>query len=283
MAEFAALAKRIRVVLVNTQHSGNIGAAARAMKTMGLRRLVLVDPVAFPSHEASYRAVHAQDLLIAATVVPTLADAVADCTFILGTSVRERRLALPLLDAREAAGLAMQAAGQEEVAIVFGRETSGLSDAELLLCNRQLCIPTDPDYRSLNLAMAVQIVAYELRMAAAPAMGPRPRMPANALEDVGEDDDRPATVNELLHLLRHAESTFTDVGYHDPARPRLLLPRLQRLFARARLLASEARLLRGALSAIDRSLAARSATPASGEPLQGPDRVAAQAETSRPE
>ena len=257
MSVLGELAQRVRIVLVNPQHTCNIGSTARAMKTMGLRRLVLVDPLEFPSREASWRAVHAQDLLTSALVVPTLADAVADCALVIGTSVRERRLALPLLDPREAATLALAQAARDEVAIVFGRETSGLSESELLLCNRQLGIPADPDYPSLNLAMAVQVVAYELRMAAASTVSLRPRVPPATGSRMQVELDSTATAGELNHLLAHAEATFTAVGYHDPARPRLLLPRLRRLFARAGLLASEVRLLRGALSAIDAALASR--------------------------
>jgi tRNA/rRNA methyltransferase/tRNA (cytidine32/uridine32-2'-O)-methyltransferase len=283
----AELARRVRIVLVNCQHTGNIGSAARAMKTMGLRRLVLVNPVEFPSREASWRAVHAQDLLTAAVVVPTLAEAVADCSYVIGTSVRERRLALPLLDAREAAQVARGEAARGEVAIVFGRETSGLSEDELMLSNRQLCIPTDPDYPSLNLAMAVQLVAYELRMTTSPNLALRPRVaPAGSVRDQAEVDG-PATSDALRHLLGHAEATFSTVGYHDPARPRLLLPRLRRLFARAGLLASEVRLLRGALSAVDAALAARAHAERSGEPVDeppgNPDARGDRARTTPPE
>ena len=286
MPGMADLARRVRIVLVNCQHTGNIGSAARAMKTMGLRRLVLVDPLEFPSREASWRAVHAQDILTAATVVPTLAEAVADCAFVIGTSVRERRLALPLLDARAAAQVAHAEAARGEVAIVFGRETSGLSEEELMLSNRQLCIPTDPEYPSLNLAMAVQLVAYELRMATSPAVALRPRVTSTRVTSARvaptrdspsregreqEEVDGPATSGALRHLLSHAEATFTTVGYHDPARPRLLLPRLRRLFARAGLLASEVRLLRGALSAIDSALATRGpAEPGATAPRNAP-------------
>ncbi len=274
MNDLERVAQRVRIVLVNTHHSGNIGSAARAMKTMGLRRLVLVQPIEFPSQEASWLAVHAADLLADAVVTHSLADAVRDCALVIGTSVRLRRFALPVLAPRGAAELVLELARQREqaeIAIVFGRESSGLTEDELLSCNRQVSIPADPVYSSLNLAMAVQILCYELHLAArasssAAATADPPGALSAAVVRVESgatpgllDLDPPATLHDLQHLLGHAASTFEAVGYHIPERPRHLLPRLRRLFGRAGMLASEVRLLRGALSAIDTALSVRQA------------------------
>ena len=278
MNDFDRIAARVRIVLVNTQHGGNVGSAARAMKTMGLRRLVLVAPAEFPSQEASWLAVHAADLLAEAVVVDSVADAVRDCALVIGTSVRLRRFALPVLVPREAEQLVLdmtRQSDQAQIAIVFGRESSGLTEDELLSCNRQVSIPADPAYSSLNLAMAVQILCYELHLAAraaglstglaAGADGAQPAVPLAAAAVAAttpavQELDPPATLHDLQNLLGHAASTFTAVGYHVPERPRHLLPRLRRLFGRAGMLASEVRLLRGALSAIDAALTHR--TPA---------------------
>ena len=167
----------IRIVLVNTSHPGNIGGVARAMKNMGLTRLYLVAPRDYPNEQAEWRAVSAKDILDAAIVVPTLEDAIADCQFVVGTSARERRIPWPLLDARQCAERMAQASSQEQVAVLFGREDRGLTNEELRVCNLHLNIPTSGAYSSLNLAMAVQIVAYELHMLRSFA-----ELPVNELE-----------------------------------------------------------------------------------------------------
>ncbi|HEY6130890.1 MAG TPA: RNA methyltransferase, partial [Halioglobus sp.] len=154
----------IRIVLVNTSHAGNIGGVARAMKNMGLTHLYLVAPRKYPSEDAYYRAASATDILESAVVASTIHDAIDDCQFVVGTSARERRIPWPLLDARQCAERMARSSSQEQVAILFGREDRGLTNEELQLCNLHLNIPTSEAYSSLNLAMAVQIVAYELRM-----------------------------------------------------------------------------------------------------------------------
>ena len=154
----------IRIVLVNTSHPGNIGGVARAMKNMGLSRLYLVQPRAFPHKEAEWRAASALDLLEQAVVTQTLDEAIGDCQFVVGTSARERRIPWPLLDPRMCAKRAAQISPREQVAVLFGREDRGLTNDELKVCNLHLNIPTSEDYSSLNLAMAVQIVCYEFRM-----------------------------------------------------------------------------------------------------------------------
>ena len=154
----------IRIVLVNTTHPGNIGGVARAMKNMGLQHLCLVAPRVFPDERATWRAASATDILDNAVVVPTLAEAIGDCQFIVGTSARSRRIPWPLLDARQCAPRMADASQQGQVAVLFGRESRGLTNDELQLCNLHLTIPTAEAYSSLNLAMAVQIVAYELNL-----------------------------------------------------------------------------------------------------------------------
>ena len=157
-AAIGQLLARVRIVLVGTVHSGNIGAAARAMKNMGLRRLYLAAPVEFPHREATYRAVQAADLLESAVVTASLAEAVADCSLVIGTSARERRIQLPQLGPRELGPLCLGERRGEEIALVFGREDSGLSNEELRLCHWHVHVPTSADYSSLNLAAAVQLL-----------------------------------------------------------------------------------------------------------------------------
>ena len=169
--------QNIRVVLVNTSHPGNIGGVARAMKNMGLTRLVLVEPRVFPHHEADARASGANDLLENAQVVATLEDALVGCNLVLGTSARDRRIPWPLLDPRECGQKVVEEAGQgAEIALVFGREDSGLTNDELQRCHFHVHIPSDPEFSSLNLGAAVQVLSYEIRMAwlAAPEVAAHP-------------------------------------------------------------------------------------------------------------
>ena len=218
MNGFPALA-RVRVVLCRTSHPGNIGAAARAMKTMGLSRLTLVQPKFFPHAEADARASGAGDVLAQARVCATLAEALDDTVFAVGMSARRRDLALPFCWAREGAQRAL--AVQGEVALVFGNETAGLSNEELALCQLPVMIPANPEYTSLNLAAAVQLMCYELRLAAA-LPGPAPAV-----------DAVPATAAEVEALMAHLEETALVTGFLDPAQPKRLMLRLRRLFARA--------------------------------------------------
>jgi len=230
----------IRIVLVNTSHPGNIGAVARAMKNMGLTRLYLVAPRVYPSAQARERAVSATDILDAAVVVPTLDAAIGDCQFVVGTSARERRIPWPLLDARQCAERVAVASSQEQVAVLFGREDRGLTNEELQVCNLHLHIPTSSAYSSLNLAMAVQIVAYEFRMLLAPS-----ELPGNELEYW----DTPFTSRDKMELFyNHLEETLTDIEFLDPAAPRQLMSRLRRLYSRVRLDEMELNILRGILT-----------------------------------
>lgn len=230
----------IRIVLVNTSHPGNIGGVARAMKNMGLRRLYLVAPRDYPHEEAEWRAVSARDILDMAIVVPTVEDAITDCQFVVGTSARERRIPWPLLDARQCAERMAVASSQEQVAVLFGREDRGLTNEELRVCNLHLNIPTSGAYSSLNLAMAVQIVAYELHMAMS-----SPIRSTNAVE---QWDSPFASQGNMEHFYQHLEETLIDVEFLDPTAPRQLMSRLRRLYSRVRLDEMELNILRGVLT-----------------------------------
>jgi TrmH family RNA methyltransferase len=236
---------RIRIVLVATSHAGNIGAAVRAMKTMGLARLVLVAPLNFPDAEATARAVGAEDLLQTAQVCASLDEAIRDCSFVIGTSARSRRIAWPTLAPDAAAARVLQEAETNEVAILFGRERTGLTNEELDRCQALVHIPTDPDFSSLNLAAAVQIVAYELRrslLGATVSLKP-------AEESLGEPL---ASAAEVQRFYEHLEQVMTETGFLDPENPKLLMRRLMRLYNRARLSTNEVNILRGILTAVQR-------------------------------
>jgi tRNA/rRNA methyltransferase len=235
----------IRIVLVAPSHPGNIGAAARAMLTMGLTRLVLVAPRRFPDPEAAALASGATSVVDNATVVPTLDAALAGCVAAIGLSARPREFAGRVLPVREAAAEAVALSAHGDVALVFGTEMSGLSNAELERCGIVATIPANAQYASLNLAAAVQVVAYELRVAATGGTVWRaPRF-------------EPATVDEIEALYAHGTSTLAAVRFLDPRMPKRLLPRLRRLFARAGLEKEEVNILRGILARIDQLLDSR--------------------------
>jgi tRNA (cytidine32/uridine32-2'-O)-methyltransferase len=237
----ATAAGRIRIVLVGTQHPGNIGAAARALKTMGLSRLVLVAPEQYPADEAFRRAAGADDLLAQAQVLPTLAEAVADCRFVLGCTARSRRVALDELAPRDAAAKVVGLAGTDEAALVFGRERTGLSNEELQLCHAAVHIPANPDYSSLNLAAAVQVLAYELRLALL-ALGELP------VATVVAPHESPASHAQMEGLFGQLGDTLDDIDFHKGRAPDSAMRKLRRLFLRANLNEQEVRLLRGILA-----------------------------------
>ena len=231
----------IRIVLVNTSHPGNIGGVARAMKNMGLARLTLVAPKQFPHEQAQWRAVSAADVLEQAVVVDTVEEAVADFQFVVGTSARNRSIPWPLLDPRRCAErIGAATRGDEQVAILFGREDRGLTNNELQLCNLHLNVPTS-DFSSLNLAMAVQVVCYELRMLLVAE-----ELPA---DDSDQWDTPFSTAENMERYYQHLEETLVDIGFLDPKAPRQLMARLRRLFGRVRLDELELNILRGILSA----------------------------------
>ncbi len=239
---------RIRVVLVETSHPGNIGAVARAMKNMGLSDLALVAPRAFPHAEATARASGADDLLARAWVMPSLDAAIADCSLVVGASARSRTIPWPLMLPRDCARrMQAEAAGGAKVALVMGREKSGLSNAELERCQVHVHIPANPDYPSLNLAAAVQVLAYELRMAALEAGS---ALPAGK---VLERDQPLATAAEREGLYAHFERALAALDFYDPDNPRQLMRRLRRLFNRAELDRMEVNILRGILAAAEKA------------------------------
>ena len=235
---------RLRIVLVEPTHPGNIGATARAMKAMGLDRLCLVAPARFPSAEATARAAGADDVLHEARVVGSVDEALAGCGLVLGTTARARRIEWPVVDVREGARRAVAQAVETPVAVLFGRERSGLTNAEIDRCHALVRIPAAARFSSLNVAAAVQIVAYEMRLAAGGA------------SVVPADPEAPsATADELEGFYRHLEATLVRIGYLDPAAPKLLMRRLRRLFSRAGPDRAEINILRGILTAVTRASA----------------------------
>ncbi len=236
------VASRIRIVLVGTQHPGNIGSAARAMKTMGLHRLVLVAPQKFPHADAEAMAAGADDVLAAAVRVDTLAEAIADCRLVLGCTARSRRVQLRELRPRDAAAaLHAEAVAGGEVALVFGRERTGLENAELQLCHAAVHIPANPDYSSLNLAAAVQVLSYELRLALLDAGGataaPATAVPAGAAPHAA-----------LEGFFAQLADTLEAIDFHKGRAPDSAMRKLRRLFVRTGLDEQEVRLLRGILA-----------------------------------
>jgi tRNA (cytidine32/uridine32-2'-O)-methyltransferase len=243
---------RLRIVLVETSHPGNIGAAARAMKNMGLSRLVLVkpEPKAWPSRDAVSMAASALDVLDGVLVTQSLSEAIADCHLVIGASARLRHMPVQLLDPPEAAARIESVRAEQEVALVFGREISGLSNEELHLCHYHVHIPVNPDYSSLNLAAAVMVLCYEVRKAAL-AANPAPAISAP------EWDQAPATAEELDRYLAHLEKVLIQLDFLDPANPRQLLRRLRRLYQRIQPDRMEINILRGILTATETALGKR--------------------------
>jgi len=229
--------KQPGIVLINTSHPGNIGATARAMKNMGLGKLCLVEPKQYPSAEATARASGADDLLASAKCFATLEEAVANCELVIGASARSRTLPIPMLEPRSCAELVHQQPDVERVAILFGRERSGLTNEELDRCHHLVQIPTDPDYPSLNIAAAVQVIAYELRIA------------AGAVEKPDQPEVDYASMIQMEQFYTHLEHTLVGLEFLDPENPRQLMRRLRRLFNRARPDQNEINILRGILTA----------------------------------
>ncbi len=241
-----AILANIRFVLVETTHPGNIGASARALKTMGLRRIHLVKPSRFPCVEATAMASGADDLLVHAEICETLEQALNGCGLVVGTSARARAIPWPVLDPHACGQRVVDAATHGEVAIVFGREHSGLTNEELELCHAMVTIPTEPGFSSLNLAAAVQILAYEIRQSALELQAIPP--------EAQRSDSPPATSEQMQELYAHLERVMTEVGFFDPAKPRRLMRRLRRLFNRAELDQNEMNILRGFLAAVEERL-----------------------------
>jgi len=268
--------EKVRTVLIHNSHPGNIGAAARALKNMGLTQLTLVSPKEFPSSEAEARAAHAVDILNNASVFPTLKEALGDCNLILGCSGRPRTFSLPMVTPREAALEIQQHLQYEstqennddnhgsQVAILFGNEQSGLSNEDLETCHFQIQIPTNPNYPSLNLAAAVQIIAYELFLIADSLAHSTMNSPVDSSVTpsaifsknyVNQPTPSPLPNYETLDEFYQAlEQTLIDLQFLDPRQPGYLMVRLKRLFARAKIDKVEVTILRGMIAAIQKLL-----------------------------
>ncbi|MCS5595355.1 MAG: tRNA (cytosine(32)/uridine(32)-2'-O)-methyltransferase TrmJ, partial [Porticoccaceae bacterium] len=238
--------ENIRIVLVNTTHPGNIGGAARAIKNMGLAELYLVQPREYPAPRAVWRAAGARDVLANATIVESVDEAIADCGLVVGTSARERRIPWPLLNPRECGEKIYLEAESRKTALLFGREDRGLTNDELQKCHYHVHIPSNPDYSSLNLATAVQVLAYEVRMASlADEQGNLPSL--------SEWDQPPVSAGDLEYFHEHLAATMADLKFYDPENPKQLLTRMRRLFNRVRMDEMEVSILRGLLSSVQRA------------------------------
>ncbi len=238
----------IRIVLVNTYHPGNIGAAARAMKNMGLTRLYLVSPLDFPSFEASQRASSASDVLQNAVVVDSLREALEGCVVVAGTSARQRSVKWPELDSRACGELLATQSAQQEVALVFGRERTGLVNEELEQCQYLVNVPTHEAYSSLNVAQAVQVLCYEIFMASNALESSEAIV---AVEDAEPKDaqDLEATADQLEGMYDHMFETMNQLGFFGVRNPEYVMRRMRCLYSRARPSLREVQILRGMFSA----------------------------------
>ena len=237
------LLNSIKVVLVGTTHPGNIGATARAMKNMGIVNMALVEPKEFPSDIATYRSKAAKDVLENAEVFDTLKMAISDCELVIGTSARERKVPWPILNPKDASQEVSRGSLNNKVAVVFGREDRGLTNEELGLCNLHVHIPTDPEYSSLNLSQAVQIMVYEIRSA--------------ILENEGNEgnwDVEFADNDQTERLISHMDELMQEVDFYEIDNPRKLLLRVRRFFKRSRLDVMEVNIFRGLFAAIQKKL-----------------------------
>ncbi|MGB3621579.1 MAG: RNA methyltransferase [Ketobacter sp.] len=245
---------RLRIVMINTSDSGNIGAAARAMKTMGVSDLCLVAPKEYPTAKATARATGAADLLHRATVVDTLEQAIGDCQLVFGTSARMRTIPWPLMTPREAAQVVMNEPQGADIAIVFGREDAGLTNEELRRCHYHISIPGNEAYSVLNIAAAVQVICYEMRMNALTSKeseqdgAAAPMMPL----EFREWDEPLVTSEDMERFMKHFEETLLDIGFYDPNNPKQLITRARRLFMRTRMDRLEMNLMRGVLSTVQK-------------------------------
>ena len=246
--EFHMALSNITVVLVRPTHPGNVGAAARAMKNMGLRQFCLVSPSGFPHAEARARAAGADDVLDAARLFGSLDEALAGCRLVVGTSARPRSIAWPSLDPREAAAKIVEESTYGEVALVFGTERTGLTNEQLDRCHYTVSIPADPEFSSLNLACAVQVLAYEIWCAAS-----RPLPGALPDTAVAGPDAQPVSSEDLERFYAHLEEVLVQIRFLDPANPRKLMRRLMRLFNRSRPDRNEMNILRGILTAVQQA------------------------------
>ena len=238
-AQVAARLSHIRVVLINTSHPGNIGATARAMKVMGLQHLHLVNPKTFPCHEATAMASGADDLLQRAVIHDSLESALDGCSLVMGTSARLRSLPMPQMDLRSAAKSVLTEHHGQDIAILFGQERAGLTNDEIQRCHQLVHVETNPEFGSLNLAQAVQLMAYELRMAVLGGAG----------VVQAPSDWVPVDAGQMEMFFVHLEQTLLDIGFMNPEQPKRLMARMRRLYNRAQPDQNEINILRGVLTA----------------------------------
>ncbi|ENM5843000.1 tRNA (cytosine(32)/uridine(32)-2'-O)-methyltransferase TrmJ [Vibrio mimicus] len=237
---------RVKVVLVGTSHSGNIGSAARAMKVMGLSQMVLVDPQCQVDAQAIALAAGASEIALNAQILPTLEAAVADCGLVVGTSARSRTLDWPMLEPRQCGEKLIAEASQHTVAMVFGRERTGLTNDELQLCHYHVCVPANPEYSSLNLAMAVQLLSYEVRMA---------YLSVEQSQSRAQQEEEYPRHQELELFYEHLEKVITQTEFISAQQPGQVMNKLRRMFTRARPEAQEINILRGILTSVQKSIA----------------------------
>ncbi|HFG2104449.1 tRNA (cytosine(32)/uridine(32)-2'-O)-methyltransferase TrmJ [Vibrio cholerae] len=237
--------ERVKVVLVGTTHSGNIGSAARAMKVMGLSQMVLVDPQCQVDAQAIALAAGASEIALNAQIYPTVEAAVADCGLVVGTSARSRTLEWPMLEPRECGEKLISEANQHSVAMVFGRERTGLTNEELQLCHYHVCVPANPEYSSLNLAMAVQLLSYEVRMA---YLALQQSSQSSTLQE-----EYPRH-QELERFYAHLEQVIMQTEFISAQQPGQVMNKLRRMFTRARPEAQEINILRGILTSVQKSI-----------------------------
>ncbi|TQP64973.1 tRNA (cytosine(32)/uridine(32)-2'-O)-methyltransferase TrmJ [Vibrio cholerae] len=237
--------ERVKVVLVGTTHSGNIGSAARAMKVMGLSQMVLVDPQCQVDAQAIALAAGASEIALNAQIYPTLEAAVADCGLVVGTSARSRTLEWPMLEPRECGEKLISEANQYSVAMVFGRERTGLTNDELQLCHYHVCVPANPEYSSLNLAMAVQLLSYEVRIA---YLALQQSSQSSTLQE-----EYPRH-QELERFYAHLEQVIMQTEFISAQQPGQVMNKLRRMFTRARPEAQEIKILRGILTSVQKSI-----------------------------
>ncbi|EHU8077342.1 tRNA (cytosine(32)/uridine(32)-2'-O)-methyltransferase TrmJ [Vibrio cholerae] len=237
--------ERVKVVLVGTTHSGNIGSAARAMKVMGLSQMVLVDPQCQVDAQAIALAAGASEIALNAQIYPTLEAAVADCGLVVGTSARSRTLEWPMLEPRECGEKLISEANQHSVAMVFGRERTGLTNEELQLCHYHVCVPANSEYSSLNLAMAVQLLSYEVRIA---YLALQQSSQSSTLQE-----EYPRH-QELERFYAHLEQVIMQTEFISAQQPGQVMNKLRRMFTRARPEAQEINILRGILTSVQKSI-----------------------------
>lgn len=247
--------EKIRVILVQNSHPGNIGSSARSLKNMGLSQLYLVSPLKFPAEEATAFASHAQDILDEAKVVTTLEQALVGCTLVLGTSGRPRSLAWPTLLPQEAAQKILKtlitSPEEGDIALLFGREQHGLSNEELEYCHYQISIPANPAYPSLNIAQAVQVISYEIYSQFLELGTLNTNRLASDQQPLEQASNK-ATVDEMELFFTALEQTLIQIHFLDPENPRHLMSHLRRLFAKAHLSKTELNILRGILTSIQK-------------------------------